>query len=218
MLSHNFLIRKLLRKAIYLRAEKHLKGLLIDIGCGTKQYHNVVAPHVKEHIGIDHFKTLHDKSNIDVFATAYSLPFKNNSFDSAICTEVLEHLEEPSKAIRECWRILKPNSIAIYTTPFIWHVHEEPRDFFRYSPYGLKYLFEANGFEVIEISPLDGFCVTFGQLFVYYIYTFNKGALKIIPLIPITGFLIQHFALLADKIARRTIWTSHYISVVRRLP
>ena len=217
MISHNFLIRNMLRKAISIRAEKYLEGRLVDIGCGTKQYQSLIEPHVIEHIGIDHEQTLHDKSNIDIFGTAYDIPVKNNSFDSALCTEVLEHLEEPAEFIRECWRILKPNSNAIFTSPFIWHLHEEPRDFYRYSPHGLKHLFESNGFEVIEISPLNGFCTTFGQLFVYYIHTFNKGPLKIVPLIPIAGYFIQYFALLMDKIAPRKIWSSHYITVVRRL-
>lgn len=217
MISHNFLIRNMLRKAIGIRAEKYLEGRLVDIGCGTKQYQYLVEPYVIEHIGIDHKQTLHDMSNIDIFGTAYDMPVKNNSFDSALCTEVLEHLEEPAEFIQECWRILKPNSNAIFTSPFIWHLHEEPRDFFRYSPHGLKYLFESNGFEVIEISPLNGFCTTFGQLFVYYIHTFNVGPLKIVPLIPIAGYFIQYFALLMDKIAPRKMWSSHYITVVRRL-
>lgn len=218
MFSHNFLIRNLLRKAISARSNQYLKGILIDIGCGTKQYKDIVAPFVEQHVGIDHVGTIHNKSNINIFATAYNIPFIDNSFDSAICTEVLEHLENPLDAIKECWRILKPYSFAIYTCPFIWHIHEQPRDFFRYSPYGLKYLFETSGFEVIEISPLNGFCATFGQLFVYYIYTFNYGPLKIIPLIPFIGFFIQLIALLADKLAPRTNWASHYISVVRKLP
>jgi SAM-dependent methyltransferase len=83
---------------------------------------------------------------------------------------VLEHLEEPEAAIRECHRVLRPGGTAIYTVPFIWHLHEEPRDFFRYSKYGLRYLFEKVGFEIVELRALSGFWVTFGQLFVYNLY------------------------------------------------
>ena len=49
-------------------------GLLIDIGCGTKPYRDLLAPYVAEHIGVDHQQTLHNKSNIDRFGTAYDLP------------------------------------------------------------------------------------------------------------------------------------------------
>lgn len=207
----------MLRESVKTYSKRYLCGTVVDLGCGTKQYKSLVEPYVIGHIGIDHKQTLHDKSNIDIFGTLYHIPVKNNSFDSALCTEVLEHLEEPAKFIQECWRILKPNSAAVFTSPFIWHLHEEPRDFFRYTPHGLKHLFESNGFKVIEISPLNGFCATFGQLFVYYIYTFNVGPLKYVPFIPIAGGFIQHFALLMDKITPGNSWPSHYVTVVRRL-
>jgi len=40
-------------------------------------------------------------------ASAYELPYKDNSFDLVICTEVLEHLEEPTKAFKEMLRVSK---------------------------------------------------------------------------------------------------------------
>ncbi|MDP3733279.1 MAG: class I SAM-dependent methyltransferase, partial [Candidatus Daviesbacteria bacterium] len=39
--------------------------------------------------------------------SVYDLPYKDNSFDLIICTEVLEHLEEPTKALREILRVSK---------------------------------------------------------------------------------------------------------------
>jgi hypothetical protein len=74
------------------RAYNYLKGRLIDIGCGEKPYAEMVKPYVTEHIGVDHQDTLHDKSNIDRFGSAYNIPAEDGEFDSAICTVVLEHL------------------------------------------------------------------------------------------------------------------------------
>jgi len=82
-------------------------GRLIDIGCGTKPYKNLLVPYVTEHVGVDHAETFHDKSNIDLFGTAYDIPADDGSFDCALCTAVLEHLEEPEPALRECYRVLK---------------------------------------------------------------------------------------------------------------
>lgn len=197
-------------------AKKYLSGRMIDIGCGTKPYKDMLAPYVTEHIGVDHEETFHDKFNIDLFGTAYKIPAENESFDSAICTAVLEHLEEPELALEECYRVLKKSSYAIYSVPFIWHLHEEPRDFFRYSKYGLKYLFEKTGFEVIEIKALSGFWVTFGQLFVYNIYRFNKAPLRYIPIIPLLGFFIQGISYLFDKIDKTEQWTWMYMIVAKK--
>lgn len=60
--------RKLKRYAV-----RYIKGRLIDIGCGTKPYKNLLAPHVTEHVGVDHEGTLHDRTNVDLFGTAYEI-------------------------------------------------------------------------------------------------------------------------------------------------
>ena len=212
----NILINRIHDKQLLDYVESYLSGSLIDIGCGSKPYKDMLSPFVDEHVGVDHKATFHDKSNIDLFGTAYEIPADNKSFDSAICTAVLEHLEEPEQALRECHRVLKPGGAAIYSVPFIWHLHEEPRDFYRYSKYGLKYLFEKTGFEVLEITPLSGFWVTFAQLFVYNLYRFNRGPLRYIPVIPALGLVIQGISYILDRIDKSEQWTWMYMVVVRK--
>lgn len=216
MMLHNILIRRILHTAIEKRARKYITGKVIDIGCGEKQYKDLLSQFVTEHIGVDHYETVHNKESIDIFGEAYDIPVKASSFDSALLTEVLEHLEEPAKALRECSRVLRPGGTAIITTPFIWHLHEEPRDFFRYSEHGLRYLFEINGFDVVEITPLCGFWVTFGQLFVYYLYTYNRGPIRYLYIIPLMGLFIQFFAWLLNILSPSPRWTSHHIAVVKK--
>ncbi|MCZ6860781.1 MAG: class I SAM-dependent methyltransferase [Alphaproteobacteria bacterium] len=194
----------------------YLNGRLIDIGCGTKVYRNLLAPYVDEHLGLDHEETIHDKSNIDIFGSAYKIPVADESFDSAVCTAVLEHLEEPEQALRECHRILKPGGVAIYSVPFIWHLHEEPRDFYRYSKYGLEYLFGKVGFEILDIQALSGFWVTFGQLFVYNLYRLNRGPLRWFRIIDAIGLLIQGFAYILDHIDKSERWTWMYMVVAKK--
>jgi len=196
----------------------YVTGRLIDIGCGTKPYKDLLAPYITEHIGVDHEDTLHDKSNIDRFGTAYDIPAEDGELDSALCTAVLEHLEEPEQGLRECKRVLKPGAKVkdIYSVPFIWHLHEEPRDFYRFSKYVLKYLFEKAGFEIIEIKALSRFWVTFGQLFVYHIYRFNRGPLRFIPIIPAIGLIVQGISYLLDKIDKTEQWTWMYMVVARK--
>lgn len=213
---HNILIRRILREAVRKRASRYITGKVIDIGCGEMQYKDILSPFTVKHIGVDHYETLHNKESINIYGTAYDIPMKTGSFDSALCTEVLEHLEEPAKAIRECYRVLRPGGTAIFTCPFIWHLHEEPRDFFRYSEHGLRYLFENNGFDIIEITPLSGFWITFGQLFVYFLHTYNRGILRYSFIIPIMGLIVQFFAWFLNILFPGPKWTSHYIAVLRK--
>jgi SAM-dependent methyltransferase len=212
----NILINSIIEKELRNCAFKYLSGRMIDIGCGIKPYKDLLAPYVAEHIGVDHKDSLHDKENIDLFGTAYEIPAEDASFDSAVCTAVLEHLEEPELALRECYRVLKPEGIAIYTVPFIWHLHEEPRDFYRFSKYGLSYLFTKAGFEVVEIKALSGFWVTFGQLFVYNLYRFNRGPLRWLRIVDVLGLMIQFISYLLDKIDKSEQWTWMYMIVVRK--
>lgn len=212
----NILINRIVESHLRETSQRYLRGRLIDIGCGIKPYKEMVASCVDDHIGVDHAGSLHDRSQMDLTGTAYSIPAPDASFDSALCTAVLEHLEEPEAALRECARVLKPGGVAIYTMPFIWHLHEEPRDFFRYTKYGLKHLFEKAGFEIVEIRALSGYWVTMGQLFVYYLYGFNRGPLRWIPIIPALGLLIQGLSYVLDRLHRCEQWTWMYLVVARK--
>jgi SAM-dependent methyltransferase len=218
LLSHNWLVYKIEIDALRLCFQRYARGRLVDIGCGEKPYAEMLRPYVSEHVGIDHEITLHNKSRIDRFGSALCLPAEDGEFDSALCTSVLEHLEEPNQAIAECNRVLKTGGVAIYIAPLIWHLHECPRDFYRYTKYGLQYLFVNNGFEIVELRSLGGFWVSFGQLFTYYIYRFRKGGM-LNPLwwvVPLVGFLIQRIAYILDRLDRAEQWTCTYLVVVRK--
>lgn len=191
-------------------------GRLIDIGCATKPLQEYISPYINEHVGVDQESTLHGTHNIDLIGTAYAIPVPDASFDSALCTAVLEHLEEPEQALRECHRVLKPGGVAIYSVPFIWHLHEEPRDFFRFTKYGLDYLFKKSGFDVVEIKALSGFWVTFGQLFVYNLYRLNRGPLRWLRIIDVMGLALQILAYSLDRIDRTEQWTWMYMVVARK--
>ncbi len=214
--AFNILVKTILQKNLTQAAKKYLKGNLLDIGCGTKPYKEVLSGLVDSHTGIDYPGTLHDRSNIDIFCTAYNIPYINGYFDSAICTATLEHLEEPEIAIRECFRVLRSGGVSIYSVPFIWHLHEEPRDFYRYSKYGLDYLFKKSGFDVLEIKALSGFWVTFGQLFVYYLYRLNRGPIRWLHLLDIPGWIIQGISLVFDKLDKAERWTWMYMVIARK--
>jgi len=156
-------------KAVREYGEAYLSGRLLDIGCGAKWKQDLLGDLVTEYVGLDHEGSLHDRSAVDIVGTAYEIPQPDDSFDSVLCTAVLEHLEEPATAVREALRVLRPGGYAIYTAPFLWHLHEAPRDFYRFSRFGLSHLFQTAGWEIVELQPLSGFWLTVGSEWSYYL-------------------------------------------------
>jgi len=192
---------------------------MIEIGCGDKSKNYLVGEYVSEHVGLDHEASYHDGSRVDIVGTAYDIPEPDCSFDCVLSTAVLEHLEDPTKALAEAFRVLRPGGYAIYTAPFIWHLHEEPRDFYRYSKYGLEYLFDQAGFEIAEIKPLGGFWITFGSEFNYYLSDFRKGPIKYLTrsIVAIVNFMLCACNRLDTKgHVKNDRWTWMYLIVARK--
>ena len=76
------------------------RGRLIDIGCGTKPHEAQVAPYVREYVGVDREDPFNETARVDLVGTAYEIPAPDASFDAALSTAVLEHLEEPERRWR----------------------------------------------------------------------------------------------------------------------
>ena len=175
--SPHFTAKYSLRKQIKKFAEFVKGGDLIDIGCGEKPYEKYF--NVAKYIGIEIIGGSHDeaKKNQNMYYDGVNLPFENQSIDWILCTEVLEHVAEPSAFLGECNRVLKNSGGIILSTPQTWGLHEEPFDFYRYTKYGLKYLLEKNGFSVISSVQTTGVWGTVGQRLVahiFYKYGLNK--------------------------------------------
>jgi len=201
------------------RVARHFSGRLLEVGCGSKAKALLVGDRVDQHVGLDHGGSPHDLEKIDVMASAFAIPFAEASFDCLLSTAVLEHLEEPQTALEEACRVLKPGGYALYTVPFIWHLHEEPRDFFRYSRHGIEHLFQKAGFSIEEITPLAGFWITVGSEFGYYLETATPRLLRPLTRPVIAG--VNLAASLLDRIDRRRNrefwrWTWMYLVAARR--
>jgi len=163
------------------KASKYFSGKLLDIGCGRGIKRGLVGECVDEYVGMDHESCPHGTDGIDLIGESQNIPAEDNTFDCVLCTAVIEHLRYPQESLKEAYRILKPGGYALYTAPLIWHLHEEPHDYFRYTRYGLEHLFESADFTIIEMIPLSGFWITFGTELSYYLCRFKKGIFK--PLI-----------------------------------
>lgn len=217
--AKNWLVYHVGDRALGAALRRFARGKLLDVGCGPKPYARLTRGRVDRHVGVDHPGSQHGLKAVDAAASALGLPFRDGTFDCVLCSSVLEHLEEPEKAVREAFRVLAPGGAAVYAIPFLWHVHEEPRDFYRYTVHGLEYLFAKAGFREVEVTALSGFWLTFGQLFVYQLYRLQRGPLRWIPLIPAVGLVVQATALVLDTLDRfeeSRKWTWAYLVTARK--
>jgi SAM-dependent methyltransferase len=205
--------------AIRRRARDYLRGRLLDVGCGAGWKRDLVGDLVDAYVGLDHADSMHGVSAVDIVGSAYHIPEADASFDSILCTTVLEHLERPADALREALRVLRPGGYALYTAPLFWHLHEKPRDFFRYTEYGLRQLFGDAGYQVVLIEAQSGFWLTAAAELNYYGLSALPRPLRMIWRLGIVcGNLV---APLLDRIDRRVHaracdWTWLYLVVARR--
>jgi SAM-dependent methyltransferase len=156
----DWLISRHLVRSIRHASATYARGLLLDVGCGGRPHESIFRPYVDRYIGVD--TPASTLSRFDVAAVASHLPFPDQTFDTILCTEVLEHLSDPAICIQEMARVLRQGGHLILTTPQIWHLHEEPYDFFRFTRYGLTHLCSGAGLEVVEIRSHGGPWATIG--------------------------------------------------------
>lgn len=136
-------------------AAPRASGRLLDVGCGDKPYEEIFRPFVTEYIGIEHEATFgatsarNYRKKPDYYYDGKRLPFEDASFDTVLNVQVLEHTPHPDLLVREMSRVLKPDGRLILTAPFEFRLHEEPHDFFRYTPHGLTRLCADAGLKVV---------------------------------------------------------------------
>lgn len=151
-----------------------MHGIMMDFGCGSKPYKSIF--NVDKYIGVDYAGDGHSHENeqIDIFYNGETIPFATNYFDSILCSEVFEHLFKIDAILDELHRVTKLGGKIMITTPFVWNLHEIPIDYARYTPYGLKYLFEKHGFNVIISEQNGGYVEVISQITILYILQIFK--------------------------------------------
>jgi SAM-dependent methyltransferase len=123
-------------------------GLTLDVGCGPRPYEKTFFNGASRYIGLDY---LSDRSKPDIISSALDLPFQPAIFDTVVCTEVLEHVPDPLRALKEMNRVLKPGGSLVLTVPLYWPRHEVPYDFYRYPYDGFLHLMQTAGFELQKL-------------------------------------------------------------------
>ncbi len=150
------------------------KKYIIDIGGGLRideNRNNRIDKKnlwIKDYLNQVDYKIL-DKTgdyNPDIVGDIHKLPLDDNSVDAIICFAVLEHVEEPQKAVKEMHRALKPGGYCMIYVPFLYYYHPMKgyyKDFYRFTYDGMEYL--TRDFSKVEIQNVRGALSTVMNLF-----------------------------------------------------
>ncbi len=195
-----FFIRKNLVKSIRPMAGE-LSGKLLDFGCGSKPYESLFNS-VDEYIGVDMVNEGHDHQNedVDVFYDGHILPFEDETFDSVLTSEVLEHVPDIPYSLMEIKRVLKKKGKVLITVPFVWPEHELPYDFRRCTSNGMEHLLVQNGFKPITVVKSGTMFEVIIQLWMMYLHDTFYVKNKFVN-IGINIFLLAPFCLFGNILA-----------------
>lgn len=137
--------------------QEHARGKLLDLGCGHVPYYEMYRGLVTETVCMDWENTMHKNQLLDAIVDLNEpLPLKCDSFDTVLLMDVLEHIARPAELIREISRVLRPKGKLIAGVPFLYWIHEQPHDYYRYTEFALAHMCRSNGLDVISLAPYGG--------------------------------------------------------------
>lgn len=123
-------------------------GTVLDVGSKRAPYRQAIA--ASEYVTMD----IRSDVGADLVGDVHDIPRPEASFDTVIATELLEHCREPQQAIDEMRRVLRPGGVCVLSTRFLYPVHADPHDYFRFTADGLTYLFRE--WKSVDVIPIGG--------------------------------------------------------------
>lgn len=170
--DRNHLDIYVVRKAIFnfiQQSASLFNGKVLDLGCGIMPYRDFIKENSNctSYVGVDFESSLNDEYSLrkpDFFWDGKKIPLQNNSVDVILCTELLEHCQNPEEIINEAFRVLQPGGKLLITVPFLWNLHLVPYDEYRYTPFSLNRFISNAGFKSIELRALGAWDASLAQM------------------------------------------------------
>lgn len=127
----------MIHEARYRWAAKDIRGRVLDVGCGIGYGSKILLEKCDEYIGFDKYLCRKQRADRDyaddratflVHSANVSFPFESKSFNTIICFEAIEHIQNHYKAMAEIARVLKSGGVFFCSTPInegqpIGHYH-----------------------------------------------------------------------------------------------
>lgn len=134
--------------------DRYARGVTLDLGAGRLGWRPLLSRRATRYVSADCAPT-HPSLDLQ-FDIQQCFPLEDCSVQTLFCCSVLEHVGQPWSVLVECRRILVPGGHLLLFVPFLYYLHGAPEDYYRFSPFGVRRLAEAAGFEVTICRPAGG--------------------------------------------------------------
>jgi SAM-dependent methyltransferase len=205
-----------LRRGLLPFLSRYVSGRVLDAGAGGLHGRQLLAPYCSEYVSAD-ISDCH--GDLDLIADVQDLrEIDDASFDCIFCSQVLEHVPDPEAALREFCRVLKPGGHAVIAVPHLSALHEEPRDYYRYTHHGLQCLMGRAGFEVVSVARAGGLLtfLTHPLSYVVHATCWRVPLLRWVAWCVNAGLIVLPAAGLDALLGTARIWPVNVIAIGRR--
>lgn len=136
---------------------KYVKGVTADLGCGYAPMYQYYRKYAEKVICVDWENSAHKNKMLDIRCNlSETLPLEDESVDTVILSDVLEHIYKPEFLLREIHRILRPQGALLLNVPFIYPEHEKPYDYFRYTEFYYRNIARELGYNIPILKRIGG--------------------------------------------------------------
>ena len=145
---------------------------VLDVGCGDKPYYPYFAG-AASYVGVD----VKENRAADLIGSIDAIPVEDGSFDVVLCTQVLEHVDDPGAAVRELHRVCAPGGRVLLSTHGVQVFHPNPNDLWRWTHQGLELLFNRTAqWSSVSVTPGAGSAECMAMLVGTYVHLLAKRA------------------------------------------
>lgn len=193
--------------------EEYAHGDVLDYGAGKLAWRDELRRKGSSYFSLDVYDAHPELDLLHPGGAPY--PLSANSYDTIFCSSVLEHSPDPLLLLKDMRRFLRDPGTVILSAPFVYYLHGEPYDYWRFSKYGLEELAERSGFTVVKMEAYGSGLYHILNLpsIASSCLLWRLGLKKIIPAVASFWYFI--YRLLSGR-AKEGAWSAIYTAVLKK--
>lgn len=156
-----YFLRDIRCKLMFRKLSQYCRGNVLDVGgwdfFATAKRRGIPHSHwTTLEYDQSHLLELEDEHFTFMHGDGCNMSFPNDTFDTIVNIQVLEHVYEPIKMVEECARVLKPGGYGIFVIPQTAVIHAEPYHYYNFTIFWVRTTMARAGFEIVEELPMGG--------------------------------------------------------------